>query len=88
MQVSPDSRWIVCAGGRDFDKLFAVDIEGLRKGWNERILCSYPKSVAGKEYGQPCPHPAVLPDQSGVLFSAGWPGPEHGVYLAEWPALV
>jgi hypothetical protein len=27
----------------------------------------------------------MLPDGSGVVFNAGWPGDEHGVYLAEWP---
>jgi len=26
-----------------------------------------------------------VPEQSGVIFNAGWPGPEHGVYLVEWP---
>jgi hypothetical protein len=29
--------------------------------------------------------PFALPDQSGVIFNAGWPGPQHGVYLVEWP---
>jgi hypothetical protein len=86
MQVSPDSRYIVCGGGPGFDKLMAVSVEGLRGGWNEHIICSYPKTVStGKNEG-PFTYPFVLPDQSGVIFNAGWPGPEHGVYLAEWPA--
>jgi len=58
MQVSPDSRYIVCGGAPGFDRLFAVAF----------------------------PYPFVLPDGSGVIFNAGWPGTEHGVYLAEWPA--
>jgi len=86
MQVSPDSRHIVCGGGPGFDKLFAVGVEGLRRGWNEHVICSYPKTVSMGKNSDPFPYPFVLPDQSGVIFNAGWPGPEHGVYLAEWPA--
>ena len=86
MQVSPDSHYIVCSGGPGFDKLFIVDIEGLRKGWNERLICSFPRTVSAGKNTEPFPYPFVLPDQSGVIFTAGWPGPEHGVYLAEWPA--
>ena len=88
MQVSPDSRYVVCGGGPGFDKLFAVSIEGLRDGWNEHIICSYPRTVSTGKNASPFPYPFVLPDQSGVIFNAGWPGPEHGVYLAEWPADV
>lgn len=85
MQVTPDSRYIVCGGGPGYDHLLAIEIEGLRDGWNERIICSYPATQdTGNLYG-PFAHPFVLPDQSGVIFNAGWPGPEHGVYLAEWP---
>jgi hypothetical protein len=85
MQVSPDSRWIVCTGGPGYDRLFLVSIEGLRRGWNETPVCSYPRNTfSGKNEG-PFSYPAVLPDQSGILFNAGWPGPEHGVYLAAWP---
>lgn len=85
MAVSPDSRAIVCGGGPGFDKLFTVDIDGLRQGWNERVLCSYPHTVSQGKNHEPFPYPFVLPDQSGVIFNAGWPGPEHGVYLVEWP---
>ena len=85
MQITPDSRYIVCAGGPEFLKLFVVEIEGLRKGWNERVICACPKSVSHGHNGEPFPYPFVLPDQSGVIFNAGWPGPEHGVYLAELP---
>ena len=85
MQISPDSRYIVCGGGPEFLKLFVVEIERLRRGWNERVVCSCPPSVSVGHNGEPFPYPFVLPDQSGILFSAGWPGPDHGVYLAEWP---
>jgi hypothetical protein len=85
MQVSPDSRWIVCAGGPQFLKLFLVDIHALRDGWNERVLCTCPRSESVGHNGEPFPYPFVLPDQSGVIFNDGWPGPDHGVYLAEWP---
>ena len=85
MQVSPDSRWIVCGGGPGFLNIFLVEIEGLRKGWNERVLCACPASVSQGHNGEPFPYPFVLPDQSGVIFTAGWPGPEHGIYLVEWP---
>lgn len=86
MQVSPDSRYIICAGGPGYDNLMAIDIEQLRHGWNEHIICSYPESQDPKNLGGPFAYPFVLPDQSGVIFCAGWPGPEHGVYLAEWPS--
>jgi len=86
MQVTPDSRYIVCGGGPGFDKLFAVQIEGLRAGWNEHIICSYPTTTPTGSLWGPFAYPFVLPDHSGVIFNAGWPGPEHGVYLAEWPA--
>jgi len=86
MQITPDSKYIVCAGGPGFDKLYAVSIEGLRQGWNEHVICSYPTTVSVGKNSEPFPYPFVLPDGSGVIFNAGWPGPEHGVYLAEWPA--
>ena len=85
MQVTPDSRYIVCGGAPGFDNLFAVEIEALRQGWNEQVICSYPKTMATNELMGPFAYPFVLPDQSGVIFNAGWPGPEHGVYLAQWP---
>lgn len=85
MQISPDSRWIVCGGGPGFLNIFLVEIDGLRKGWNERVLCACPKSVSKGDNADPFPYPFVLPDQSGVIFTAGWPGPEHGIYLVEWP---
>lgn len=83
--ATPDSRYIVSAGGRTFHKIYAIDIEGLRDGWNEHILCSYqPSEEDGQNHG-PFHMPRVLPDQSGVLFTAGWPGPDWGVCLVEWP---
>jgi hypothetical protein len=85
MQVTPDGRHIVSAGGPGFDCLYAVSIEKLREGWNERVLCSYPRTISQGGNTEPFAFPFVLPDGSGVLFSAGWPGPEHGVYLTEWP---
>ena len=85
MQVTPDSRYIVCAGAPGFDNLFAVEIETLRHSWNEHIIASYPTTTAFSPRG-PFAYPFVLPDQSGVIFNAGWPGEKHGVYLAEWPS--
>lgn len=83
--VSPDSRFIATAGGRQFQYLYLIEIEQLRRGWNERPLCRYPESVEDGRNKGPFHMPFVLPDQSGVLFTAGWPGPQHGVYLVEWP---
>jgi len=85
MQVTPDSKYIVCGGGPDFQKLYAVNIEKLCNGWNENIICAMPKYISQGNNADPFPYPFVLPDGSGVIFNAGWPGPEHGVYLAEWP---
>jgi hypothetical protein len=82
--VTPDSRWIVSCGGRGFDKLYAVEISRLRQDWNERVLCSYPRTEHDGSNKDLFPHPWPLPDQSGVLFTAGWHGPESGVYLCEW----
>lgn len=82
--VSPDSRFVVSAGGPGFDRLYAVEIEGLRKGWNERVICAYPRTVSKGENHEPFAFPFFLPDGSGILFNAGWPGPDHGLYLAEW----
>ncbi|MHB0937914.1 MAG: hypothetical protein ACYC6A_16120 [Armatimonadota bacterium] len=85
MQMTPDSRWIIQGGGPGFDKLYATEVAALKDGWNEHIICSYPTTnPEGKNCGF-FPYPFVLPDGSGVLFCAGWFGPEHGVYLAEWP---
>lgn len=85
MQMTPDSRFIVCGGGPGFDRLFAVDVQALKGGWNEHVICSYPATNAEGTMARFYPYPFVLPDGSGVLFNAGWPGDEHGVYLAEWP---
>ena len=85
MQVTPDSRYILCCGGPGFDKLFAVEIAGLQRGWNEHIICSYPKTMPKGDNEDPFPYPFALPDGSGVIFNAGWPGVNHGVYLAAWP---
>jgi hypothetical protein len=65
--------------------LFLVSIEQLKDGWNERVLCNYPSTVSKGVNADPFAMPFALPDQSGVIFNAGWPGPEHGVYLVEWP---
>jgi len=61
------------------------EIETLRHSWNEHIIASYPTTTAFSPRG-PFAYPFVLPDQSGVIFNAGWPGEKHGVYLAEWPS--
>lgn len=84
-QVTPDSRYPVSGGGQNLDYLYAIDIEGLRNGWNERLLCQYPPSPP-EQYGASVNHhPHVLPDMSAVLFTAGWGGPGQGVYMVEWP---
>lgn len=85
MQITPDSKYIVSSGGPGFDYLYAVEIEGLRRGWNEHIICGYPRTVSKGKNSEPFSYPFVLPDYSGVIFNAGWQGPEHGIYLAEWP---
>ena len=88
MAVTPDSRYAVCCGGSGFDNLFAVEIEGLRQGWNEHIICAYPHNDSKGTNADPHPQPFVLPDGSGVIFNAGWHGDDYGVYLAEWPATL
>jgi hypothetical protein len=88
MQITPDSRYILSAGGPGYDKLYAVSIEGLREGWNEHILCNYPAITSTGTNADPFAYPFPLPDQSGVIFTAGWPGPAHGIYLVEWPAAL
>ena len=85
MQVTPDSKHIITSGAPGYDRLLAIDIEGLREGWNERVICGYPKTEESESMLGPFAYPFVLPDCSGVIFSAGWPGADHGVYLAEWP---
>lgn len=86
MQVTPDSRYILCPGGPGFDKLFAVEIESLRHGWNEHIICSYPETISEGTNNDPFGFPFALPDSSGIIFTAGWPGDDYGVYLVEWSA--
>jgi len=86
MQMSNDSKYIICGGGPGFDKLFAVDMAALKHGWNEHIICSYPTTTPLGKNSDPFPYPFHLPDGSGVIFNAGWYGDEHGVYLAEWPS--
>ncbi|MHB0934985.1 MAG: hypothetical protein ACYDCO_05590 [Armatimonadota bacterium] len=85
MQMTPDSRWIVNGGGPGFDKLYAVNVAALKDGWNEQVICSYPTTNPEGGMARFYPYPFVLPDGSSVIFNAGWPGNEHGVYLAEWP---
>lgn len=81
--ITPDSREAICAGGPGYDQLFAVNFDHLRDGWNERLICRYPPTTSEGHNAEPFPHPHVLPDGSGVLFNAGWPGDEHHIYLAE-----
>jgi len=88
VNVTPDGRYIVSAGGPGFDYLYAVNLDALRNGWNEHILCAYPHTVSRGNNNEPFAFPFVLPDGSGVIFNAGWPGPEHGVYLTEWPKVL
>jgi len=83
--VTPDSRFIVSGGGQDFDYLYAIEIEGLRAGWNERPLCCYPGSPADQFFYSVNHHPHVLPDMSGVIFTAGHKTPQQGVYMVEVP---
>ncbi len=84
MGVTRDSKYIISCGGNGFDRLYVVDIEKLKDGWNERVVCRYPKTVSDGNNVEPFPQPVALPDGSGILFNAGWPGERHGVYLAEW----
>ena len=84
-QATWDSRYLVSGGGQRFNYLYAIDIEGLRSGWNERILCRYPSSPPEAYWTSVSHHPLVLPDMSGVLFTAGHGNPEQGVFLVEWP---
>lgn len=86
MHMTPDSRYILNGGGPGFDYLYAVDLAALRDRWNEHIICRYPTTVSQGLNSDPFPYPFALPDGSGVIFNAGWPGEAHGVYLAEWPA--
>ena len=72
--------------GPDFDQLFAVEIEGLREGWDEQLICSYPTTRPTGSLEGPFPCLFVVPDQSDVIFNAGWPGPEHRLCLTECPA--
>lgn len=65
--------------------MYLVNIDGLKHGWNEEILCSYPETNPEGTMTGYFPYPYVLPDGSGVIFCAGWNGPEHGIYLVEWP---
>ncbi len=83
--VSPDSRYIVTAGGHHFQYIYLIDIDGLRQGWNETPLCRYPASVESGANRGPFHWPFPLPDQSGVIFRAGYPGAADGIYLVEWP---
>jgi hypothetical protein len=82
--TTPDSKWIVSAGGPGFEKIYAIEIERLREGWNERVLCTMPPTEYSRLGGGPFSMPHVLPDQSGVIYTAGW-FKEWGVYMVEWP---
>jgi hypothetical protein len=84
MGVTLDSKYIISCGGNGFDKLYVVDIEKLKHGWNERVICGYPQTVSLGNNVEPFPQPVMLPDGSGIMFNAGWPGEKHGVYLARW----
>jgi hypothetical protein len=56
------------------DPRLPADYEALREGWNERVLCKLPESTEDGQDNGPDHHPWVLPDQSGVIVAAGWPG--------------
>jgi hypothetical protein len=84
--VSPCSRFIVTAGGRQFQNLYRIDLDRLAAGWNEEVLCAYPPSLEDGGNRGPFHMPHVLPDGSGAVFTAGWPGPADGAYLVEMPA--
>jgi hypothetical protein len=83
--VTPDSRFLLTVGRESFAKVFAIDIEGLRSGWNERVLCQCPKSLVRNDNQGPFHMPFCLPDQSGAIFTAGWAGAQKGVYIVELP---
>ncbi|MEI7436442.1 MAG: hypothetical protein WCL16_06510 [bacterium] len=83
--VSPDSRLLVAIGRNSFQKVFAINIEKLRDGWNERVLCACPPAVVRNDNCGPFHMPFFLPDQSGVIFTAGWSGGRQGVYIVELP---
>jgi hypothetical protein len=82
---TPDSKYLLSCGGREFQFLYAIEIEALREGWNEKVIFKLPKSIEDGRDNGPYHHPWVLPDQSGVIVSAGWPGPDWGIYMVEWP---
>jgi hypothetical protein len=82
---TPDSRFLISCGGQNFDYLYAIEMEGLRHGWNERVLCRYPGSPADQYFYSVNHHPYVLADSSGVLFTAGHTTPQQGVFLVELP---
>ena len=83
--VSKDSRYLFMVGRKTFPYVFAVEIEKLRNGWNERILCRCPESLVRPDNVGPFHMPFCLPDQSGVIFTAAWHKPEGGVYIVELP---
>lgn len=84
--VTPDSRHVITAGGRGYQCLYRVDATRLDQGWNEQKLCAYAHSEEERGINRgPFHMPHVLPDGSAAIFSAGWPGPDDGVYLAELP---
>ncbi|MHC4883615.1 MAG: TolB-like translocation protein [Planctomycetota bacterium] len=83
---TPDGQFLVSGSGQGLNELYAIEVEGLRRGWNERVLCTYPETLSKGDNDDPFHHPHVLPDGSGVLFTAGWPDSSNcGVYLCEWP---
>ncbi|OGV61549.1 MAG: hypothetical protein A2498_11710 [Lentisphaerae bacterium RIFOXYC12_FULL_60_16] len=84
--VSPDSRFLFACGRKSFPFCYTIDIQELRNGWNERIICTCPPSEVSRENHGPFHMPFFLPDQSGVVFTAGWPGSRKGIYLVELPA--
>lgn len=81
--ITPDSRLAVSCGGRQYQYLYAVDIEALRSGWNEQILCSIPHSEENGTNRSPFHMPHAAPDGSCIAFCAGWPGADDDTYLAE-----
>ena len=86
-QITPDGRHLIATGGREFSRLFVVEIDRLVDGWNERVLAAYPPfdSSAKRINSTLNRHPHLLPDASGVVLTGGYPGPQQGIYAVEWP---
>jgi len=69
-----DSRYIVCAGGPGFDKLFAVSIEICAGDGTSASFARIRDRVRGHQRGS-LPIPFALPDGSGVISAPAGPAP-------------